>query len=80
MDEVLTPDSSRFWPVEGYAQALAVGRNPPSFDKQLVRDWLAQAELEGEPWNRHAPAPTLPRDVIEKTAGMYAEALRRLTT
>ena len=79
MDEVLTPDSSRFWPVEGYADALAAGRNPPSFDKQFVRDWLAQAQIDGRPWNRRAPPPTLPKDVIDKTAGMYREALRRLT-
>jgi phosphoribosylaminoimidazole-succinocarboxamide synthase len=76
MDEVLTPDSSRFWPVEGYAQGI----NPPSYDKQFVRDWLEQARVEGEPWNKKAPAPALPADVIAKTADKYREALRRLLT
>jgi phosphoribosylaminoimidazole-succinocarboxamide synthase len=76
MDEVLTPDSSRFWPVEGYAQGI----NPPSYDKQFVRDWLEQARVEGEPWNKKAPAPALPADVIAKTADKYREALRRLIT
>ena len=64
MDEVLTPDSSRFWPVEGYA----VGGNPPSYDKQFVRDWLEQVRLDGQPWNKRAPAPRLPPEVIERTA------------
>ena len=76
MDEVLTPDSSRFWPVEGYA----VGINPPSYDKQFVRDWLEQARVDGQPWNKKAPAPALPADVIAKTADKYREALRRLLT
>ncbi|HKX44849.1 MAG TPA: phosphoribosylaminoimidazolesuccinocarboxamide synthase [Burkholderiaceae bacterium] len=76
MDEVLTPDSSRFWPVEGYAEGI----NPPSYDKQFVRDWLEQARVDGQPWNKKAPAPALPGDVIAKTAEKYQEALRRLTT
>ena len=76
MDEVLTPDSSRFWPVEGYAEGI----NPPSYDKQFVRDWLEQARLEGQPWNKKAPAPALPADVIAKTADKYRETLRRLLT
>ena len=80
MDEVLTPDSSRFWPVEGYEAALRAGLNPPSFDKQFVRDWLEQAKLDGQPWNKKHPAPKLPSDVIEHTAATYREALRRLTT
>jgi phosphoribosylaminoimidazole-succinocarboxamide synthase len=75
MDEVLTPDSSRFWPVEGYVQ----GSNPPSYDKQFVRDWLEQARVNGQPWNKRAPAPALPRSVIEQTAARYREALERLT-
>jgi phosphoribosylaminoimidazole-succinocarboxamide synthase len=79
MDEVLTPDSSRFWPVEGYDAAFAEGRNPPSYDKQFVRDWLEQAHVGGQPWNKKAPAPQLPQDVIEKTAAKYEEALARLT-
>ena len=74
MDEVLTPDSSRFWPVEGYVE----GANPPSYDKQFVRDWLEQAKLGGAPWNKKAPAPSLPAAVIEQTAAKYREALQRL--
>ena len=70
MDEVLTPDSSRYWPVEGYA----VGANPPSYDKQFVRDWL-----EAQPWNKTAPAPALPAEVVEQTAATYRKALERLT-
>ena len=76
MDEVLTPDSSRFWPVEGYAE----GTNPASYDKQFVRDWLEQVRIDGQPWNKRAPAPALPAAVIEQTAGRYREALERLTT
>lgn len=79
MDEVLTPDSSRFWPVEGYEAAYQQGRNPPSYDKQFVRDWLEQARVNGQPWNKQAPAPALPPEVIEKTAAKYREALQRLT-
>ncbi|WCM92913.1 phosphoribosylaminoimidazolesuccinocarboxamide synthase [Acidovorax sp. NCPPB 2350] len=80
MDEVLTPDSSRYWPVEGYESALAAGENPPSYDKQFVRDWLEQVQVNGAPWNKTAPAPRLPRDVVEKTAAKYREALERLTS
>ena len=79
MDEVLTPDSSRYWPVEGYAEALAKGENPPSYDKQFLRDWLEQAKVNGKPWDKTAPAPRLPQEVIEKTAAKYREALQRLT-
>tara|TARA_R110000850_G_scaffold266500_1_gene396873 strand:- start:21633 stop:22511 length:879 start_codon:yes stop_codon:yes gene_type:complete len=71
MDEVLTPDSSRFWPANEYREGIS----PPSFDKQFVRDWLEQ-----QPWNKTAPAPRLPDDVIQKTAAKYHEALTRLTT
>ncbi len=74
MDEVLTPDSSRYWPVESYRE----GDNPPSYDKQFVRDWLEAARVDGQPWNKRAPAPPLPHDVIEKTAAKYREALTRL--
>lgn len=79
MDEVLTPDSSRYWPVEGYAAAYAKGENPPSYDKQFVRDWLEQVRVDGKPWDKTPPAPHLPREVIEKTAAKYREALERLT-
>ena len=75
MDEVLTPDSSRFWPVESYAE----GGNPPSYDKQFVRDWLEQNRVNGLAWNKMPPAPVLPREVIEKTAAKYREAFERLT-
>ena len=80
MDEVLTPDSSRYWPVEGYEAALAAGQNPPSFDKQFVRDWLEQAQVNGKPWDKTPPSPRVPQAVIEKTAAKYREALERLTS
>jgi phosphoribosylaminoimidazole-succinocarboxamide synthase len=79
MDEVLTPDSSRFWPAETYEAAFNSGKNPPSYDKQFVRDWLEAAQVGGKPWNKQAPAPKLPADVIEKTAAKYREALQHLT-
>lgn len=75
MDEALTADSSRFWPADSYR----VGTNPPSFDKQFVRDWLEAVRIDGKPWPKTAPAPQLPADVIEKTADKYREALTRLT-
>jgi phosphoribosylaminoimidazole-succinocarboxamide synthase len=70
MDEVLTPDSSRFWPADTYRP----GSSPPSFDKQYVRDYLETLD-----WNKQAPGPKLPRVVIERTRAKYAEALQRLT-
>ncbi|APW47875.1 phosphoribosylaminoimidazolesuccinocarboxamide synthase [Rhodoferax antarcticus] len=76
MDEVLTPDSSRYWPAESYV----AGVNPPSYDKQFLRDWLETAQVSGKPWSKTPPAPHLPREVIEKTAAKYHEALTRLTT
>jgi phosphoribosylaminoimidazole-succinocarboxamide synthase len=75
MDEVLTPDSSRYWPIDGYAE----GKNPPSFDKQFLRDWLETAQVNGQPWGKTAPAPTLPAEVIANTSAKYQEALTRLT-
>jgi phosphoribosylaminoimidazole-succinocarboxamide synthase len=75
MDEVLTPDSSRYWPAESYA----VGSNPPSYDKQFLRDWLEQAVVDGKPWGKVAPPPTLPAEVIANTSAKYSEALERLT-
>ncbi len=71
MDEVLTADSSRFWPADSYAEGIS----PPSFDKQFVRDYLETLS----DWNKTAPAPALPADVIEKTGAKYREALQRLT-
>jgi phosphoribosylaminoimidazole-succinocarboxamide synthase len=79
MDEVLTPDSSRFWPQEDYQAAFAAGLNPPSYDKQFVREWLEQAQVDGAPWNKKAPSPTLPDAVVACTAERYREALERLT-
>ena len=70
IDEVLTPDSSRFWPADQYV----VGKNPPSFDKQYVRDWL-----EASGWDKTPPAPVLPDDVAEKTSEKYREAYTKLT-
>jgi phosphoribosylaminoimidazole-succinocarboxamide synthase len=75
MDEVLTPDSSRYWPADSYK----AGANPPSFDKQFLRDWLETAQVGGKPWDKTPPAPRLPQDVIEHTAAKYREALQRLT-
>jgi phosphoribosylaminoimidazole-succinocarboxamide synthase len=75
MDEVLTPDSSRFWPAEGWRE----GENPPSFDKQFLRDWLEQAMVDGRPWPKQPPAPPLPAEVITATAERYATAARLLT-
>ena len=69
MDEVCTPDSSRFWPADQYN----VGVSPPSYDKQFIRDWL-----EAQPWDKTPPAPKVPDEVIEKTSDKYREALRRL--
>jgi len=70
IDEILTPDSSRFWPAGEYR----TGISPPSFDKQIVRDWL-----ETQPWNKKPPAPKLPPEVLAKTAEKYHEVLRLLT-
>ena len=70
IDECLTPDSSRFWPVAGYQE----GTSPPSFDKQFVRDYLESVD-----WNKRPPAPHLPAEVVEKTAQKYQDALVRLT-
>lgn len=70
MDEVLTPDSSRFWPADGYK----IGSNPPSYDKQYVRDWL-----ESTQWNKAPPAPALPADVAQRTSEKYLDAYEKLT-
>jgi phosphoribosylaminoimidazole-succinocarboxamide synthase len=70
IDEILTPDSSRFWPAADYR----VGSSPPSFDKQIVRDWL-----ETQPWNKKHPAPRLPAEVLKKTSDKYQEVLKLLT-
>ena len=75
MDEILTADSSRFWPAETYQ----VGMNPPSYDKQFIRDWLEAILIDGKPWTKQAPAPDLPDEVINRTAEKYREVLARLT-
>ena len=74
IDEVMTPDSSRFWPADGYRP----GRPQPSFDKQPLRDWL-DVERHGGRWNGEAPAPRLPPEVVDATSKRYLEAYRRLT-
>jgi phosphoribosylaminoimidazole-succinocarboxamide synthase len=70
IDEALTPDSSRFWPADQYQEGI----NPPSFDKQYVRDYLETLD-----WNKTAPGPNLPADVIERTSAKYREAYEKLT-
>jgi phosphoribosylaminoimidazole-succinocarboxamide synthase len=70
IDEVLTPDSSRFWPLDLYSP----GQSQPSFDKQFVRDWL-----EVQPWDKNSPPPPLPEDVVARTRAKYVEAYERLT-
>ena len=70
IDELLTPDSSRFWPARGYKP----GKSQPSYDKQFVRDWLIKSG-----WDKNPPAPELPPEIVKKTAKKYAEALKRLT-
>jgi phosphoribosylaminoimidazole-succinocarboxamide synthase len=74
MDEVLTPDSSRYWPVDGYRE----GVNPPSFDKQFVRDWLEAVRIEGRPWPKKAPAPAMPAAVLAQSSERYLAAKRAL--
>ena len=71
MDEVLTPDSSRFWPLASYKE----GVNPPSYDKQFLRDWLESVQVDGRPWDKRPPAPVIPVEVAEMTASRYVEAL-----
>ena len=74
IDEVMTPDSSRFWPLDGYAE----GQSQPSFDKQPLRDWL-DVERHAGRWNGEAPPPKLPTEVVDATSKRYLEAYRRLT-
>jgi phosphoribosylaminoimidazole-succinocarboxamide synthase len=75
MDEVLTPDSSRFWPVESYREGIS----PPSYDKQYLRDWLESVRIGGKPWSKRAPAPRLSEDVVTNTQARYLEAFQKLT-
>jgi phosphoribosylaminoimidazole-succinocarboxamide synthase len=76
MDEILTPDSSRFWPLDTYQE----GTNPASYDKQYLRDWLETAQVDGQPWNKKAPAPAVPEAVAQATAQRYEAAITRLKT
>ncbi len=71
MDEILTPDSSRFWPLAAYRE----DSNPPSYDKQFLRDWLEGVQVNGAPWDKRAPAPALPSDVAAMTAERYRHAI-----
>ena len=74
MDEILTPDSSRFWPTDSYQEGI----NPPSYDKQFLRDWLETAVVNGEPWNKQAPAPVVPSRILQATTELYSSALLTL--
>lgn len=69
MDEILTPDSSRFWPLEQYVEGIS----PPSYDKQGVRDWLESIEIDGKPWNKRVPAPELPSGVVKSLSMTYLQ-------
>ncbi|GCL63964.1 phosphoribosylaminoimidazolesuccinocarboxamide synthase [Pseudaquabacterium pictum] len=71
MDEILTPDSSRFWPLDTYRE----GTNPPSYDKQFLRDWLEGVRIAGRAWDKRAPAPELPSDVVTNTSNGYKAAI-----
>jgi phosphoribosylaminoimidazole-succinocarboxamide synthase len=75
MDEILTPDSSRYWPTEGVVE----GCDPASFDKQYVRDWLESVVVDGKHWNKTPPPPRLPLEVLARTAEKYREAFERIT-
>ena len=74
MDEILTPDSSRFWPLESYQE----GSNPPSYDKQFLRDWLESVEVDGKAWNKQAPAPEIPGGIIKNTIENYNDAIKKI--
>jgi phosphoribosylaminoimidazole-succinocarboxamide synthase len=74
MDEILTPDSSRFWPLAQYQ----AGINPPSYDKQFLRDWLESVQVDGAAWNKRAPAPAIPNSIAEATANRYRSAIATL--
>jgi len=72
MDEMLTPDSSRFWPADAYQEGIS----PPSLDKQIVRDWLETCEVDGKPWNKRAPAPAMPPMIVKSLVGRYSDLER----
>ena len=75
MDEVLTPDSSRYWPADAWRE----GANPPSMDKQPLRDWLETAQLDGQPWNKRAPAPPVPPELLQALRAQYLSVQRQIT-
>ncbi len=75
MDEILTPDSSRFWPLAQYQEGI----NPPSYDKQFLRDWLESVQVDGAAWNKCAPAPAMPTEVISGTAHKYVDSYAKIT-
>ena len=74
MDEILTPDSSRFWPLDTYQE----GSNPASYDKQFLRDWLESVEVDGKPWDKRAPAPVMPGIILARTGLRYENAILTL--
>ena len=74
MDEILTPDSSRFWPLDTYQEGI----NPPSYDKQFLRDWLESVRVDGQAWDKRAPAPEMPYLVAKQTAERYFSAIATL--
>jgi phosphoribosylaminoimidazole-succinocarboxamide synthase len=74
MDEILTPDSSRFWPLASHQ----AGTNPPSYDKQFLRDWLESVTIDGKPWDKRAPAPEMPQSIIKNTASRYSDAASKI--
>ena len=76
MDEILTPDSSRFWPLDQYQE----GSNPPSYDKQYLRDWLEAVRVDGVAWDKKAPAPELSEEVLRKTGAQYLAVFQMLST
>ena len=76
MDEILTPDSSRFWPLESYRE----GTNPPSYDKQFLRDWLESAKVNGADWNKRAPAPDIPKRIIDYTIINYQRSAEKIAS
>ena len=76
MDEILTPDSSRFWPLAQYQE----GNNPPSYDKQFLRDWLESAQVDGVAWNKRTPAPKMPEKLISRTALKYADSYAKIAS
>jgi phosphoribosylaminoimidazole-succinocarboxamide synthase len=76
MDEILTPDSSRFWPLDTYQEGI----NPPSYDKQFLRDWLESVRVDGQAWDKRAPAPEMPSRVVAQTSEQYLAAVEKIVS